>query len=148
MPRAFCTMSLVVLLGAASLLGSCGSSGLPTPAPINVQITPAQASASTGTSTGLKGSATGLTVAPVVQWWIQESQNDPGGDNCGYLTLPATSPCPYGYVVFGSVTDFPSSATYYAPSTPGTYHVVFKVEQDSTFDHVSKTATAAITVTQ
>jgi hypothetical protein len=63
------------------------------------------------------------------------------------LQPPPTSPCQYGYVIFGSVTQFPSSATYYAPLTPGTYHVTFQATQNTTFDYLSKTATATITVT-
>ena len=44
------------------------------------------------------------------------------------------------------VSQFPSSATYYAPSTPGTYHVTFEASQFTTFDHLTKTAQAVITV--
>jgi hypothetical protein len=57
------------------------------------------------------------------------------------------SACPFGHVIFGSVSQFPSSATYYAPLAPGTYHVTFEATQFTTFDHLTKTTTATINVT-
>lgn len=90
--------------------------------------------------------ASGFTETPIVRWWVQEAR-DAGGDDCGYLQLPAASPGQLGYAVFDSVTQFPSSATYYASSTPGPYHVTFQATQNTTFDYLSKTATATITVT-
>jgi hypothetical protein len=72
----------------------------------------------------------------------------PGGsDDCGYLQPPLMSRCQFGFVMFGSVTQFPSSATYYAPLTPGTYHVTFAATQFAAFDPLSRTATATLTVT-
>jgi hypothetical protein len=41
----------------------------------------------------------------------------------------------------------PGPATYHAPPTEGVYHVQFIATQFSTFDHVSATTTAAMTVT-
>jgi len=110
-------------------------------------ISPAQASVSAGGTVMLTGNATGFTQVPVVQWWVQEAQAT-GGDNCGYLQPPAASPCEFGHVIFGSVAQFPSPANYYAPSTPGTYHVVFEASQFSEFDRLTRTATATITVTR
>ena len=94
----------------------------------------------------LEGNASGFTVSPILAWWVQEA-HDAGGDDCGYLKLPPASPCPFGYLLYESVTQFPSPATYYAPQAPGTYHVTFEASQFSSFDHLSKTATATITVT-
>jgi hypothetical protein len=95
----------------------------------------------------LKGSATGFTQTPIVQWWIQEAKDAGGSDDCGYLMLPPMSACPFGHVMFSSVSLFPSSATYYAPLAPGTYHVTFEATQFTTFDHRTRTTTATIDVT-
>ncbi len=144
MPRR--ALAFVTVVASGLLLGGCGS-GLPSSSRVNLMIMPAQASVSAGGTVALTGNATGFTQTPIVQWWIQEAQAT-GGDNCGYLQPPAASPCEFGYVMFGSVSQFPSSATYYAPSTAGTYHVVFEASQFSEFDHLTKTATATITVTR
>lgn len=53
---------------------------------------------------------------------------------------------PMGYVVF-DINKFPSAAIYYAPPPAGSYRVQFSATQFSTFDHVTKTASAAVTVT-
>jgi hypothetical protein len=140
-----CALLGVLTCVAAAML-SCGN-GLPHSGDVIASITPAQASIRIGENVALTGNATGFTEAPIVRWWIQEAHDSGSGDDCGYLTLPAMSPCPYGYVVFGSVTRFPSPATYYAPSTTGTYHVTFEAIQSSEYDYLSKTVTATITVT-
>jgi len=137
----------LVLIGAILLAGCGGGSGLPSSSQVAVQITPAQTSVAVGGTVALQGSATGFTQTPIMQWWIQEAKDAGGSDDCGYLTLPPMSACQFGYVAFGSVTQFPSSATYYAPLAPGTYHVTFEASQFTTFDHLTKTATATITVT-
>ena len=140
--------TLFLVLSGIILLAACGGGvGLPHSNQVTAQITPAQTSVKVGQTTSLQGSATGFTQAPIVQWWIQEAKNSGDSDDCGYLTLPPMSVCQFGYVVFGSVTQFPSPATYYAPLTPGTYHVTFEASQFEAFDHVSKTATATMTVT-
>jgi hypothetical protein len=138
---------LLLFLICAILQVGCGGDGLPPSSQVNVLVTPAQTSVAVSGTMALKGSASGFTQAPIVQWWVEEAKDAGGSDDCGYLTLPPMSACPYGYVVFGSVSQFPSSATYYAPLTTGTYHVTFEATQFTTFDHLTKTATATITVT-
>jgi|SRR5437763_9032644 hypothetical protein len=132
-------------LMAVILLGSCGN-GLPHSSEVALMVTPAEATVATGGTISLNGDATGFTRSPIVRWWIEEA-HDAGGDDCGYFEPPPTSPCKYGYVTFVSVTQFPSSATYYAPSQPGTYHVTFQATQSSEFDYLQKTAASTITVT-
>ena len=138
-------VTLPVALIAVLLLASCGN-GLPNSSQVTVTVTPAQATIAVGGTVALDGDATGFTRSPIVVWWVQEAHNG-GGDDCGYLQPPPVSPCQYGYVIFNSVTQFPSSATYYAPLTPGTYHVTFQATQNTAFDYLSKTATATIIVT-
>lgn len=145
--RRFAIAALACVVLSVLLLGNCGSSGSPSPSQVIASITPAQSTLKTGENITLTGSATGFTAPPIVTWWIQEARSADTGDDCAYLKLPAMSPCPYGYVIFPSVTQFPSVATYYAPSTPGTYHVVFEAIQSVEYHPVSKTVTAAVTVT-
>ena len=137
----------LALIGAILLSGCGGGSGLPPSNQVTVLITPAQTSVAVGETVALKGSATGFTQTPIVEWWIQEAKDAGASDDCGYLTAPPVSSCQSGYVIFGSVTQFPSSATYYSPLAPGIYHVTFEASQFTTFDHLTKTATATITVT-
>ncbi len=137
----------LVLMGSILLSGCGGGSGLPASNQVTLLVTPSQTSVTVGGTVALKGSATGFSQAPIVQWWIQEAKDAGGSDDCGYFTPPPMSPCPFGHVTFGSVSQFPSSATYHAPLAPGTYHVTFEASQFSTFDHLTKTATATINVT-
>jgi hypothetical protein len=139
---------LLVALIVALLLVSCASGRrLPHSNQVTVTIAPAQATVAFGGTVALKGTATGFTETPIVEWWIQEARDAGGSDDCGYLQPPLMSRCEFGFVIFGSVTQFPSSAIYYAPLMPGTYHVTLEATQFATFDHVSKTATTTITVT-
>jgi len=145
MPKIVRAITLPVALIVALLFGSCGS-GLPHSGQVTASVAPAEATVAAGGTVALEGDAIGFTRSPIVLWWVQEAR-DAGGDDCGYLQPPPMSPCQYGYVIFGSVTQFPSSAIYYAPPTPGTYHVTFQATQNTTFEYLSKTATATITVT-
>jgi hypothetical protein len=139
---------VTIALNFLFLLTSCGTGGLPHTSLVTATVTPSQAMVAPGGSVTLTGAATGFTAAPIVQWYIQESKDIDFGNDCGLLTSqnPPQSGCPYGYVMFADVTTFPSSATYYAPSTPGTYHATFEASQFVEFDHLTKTAQAVITV--
>ncbi|MBZ5689533.1 MAG: hypothetical protein LAP86_31415 [Acidobacteriia bacterium] len=139
---------LLVALIVALLLDSCASGlRLPHSDQVTVTVAPAQSTVPVAGTLALSGNATGFTETPIVEWWVQEARDAGGSDDCGYLQPPLMSRCEFGFVIFGSVTQLPSSATYYAPLTPGTYHVTFEATQFATSDHVSKTATATITVT-
>lgn len=129
-------------------LTSCGTGGLPHTNQVTASVAPVQAAVPAGGSVTLTGSAKGFTASPIVSWWIQESRDIDRYNDCGLLSsqAPPQSGCPYGYVMFADVTTFPSSATYYAPSTPGTYHVTFQAMQVSEFDSLTKTVQATITV--
>ena len=139
-----------VALNLLLVLASCGTGGLPHSNQVTAKVTPSSATAASGGSVTLTGDATGFTQSPVLQWYIQESRDIDPTNNCGLLTSqsPPPSGCPYGYVMFSGVTGLPSNATYYAPSTPGTYHVTFAATQFgyALADHLTKTAQAVITV--
>ena len=132
----------------AGLVG-CGDNGLPRSGSVIPSVTPAQASVQAGGTVTLTGNATGFTRGPLVMWWIQESKQNSSMDDCGRLDSQSKdfTGCPYGFVMFHDVSEFPSEATYYAPPTPGTYHVVFRALQVAAYDSVDKQATATITVT-
>ena len=139
------TAALLFCMG----LNGCGN-GLPHSSDINMSISPAAATVAVNGTVTLVGSATGVTRDPVIQWWIQESHDVDRLRDCGILTTqlpPSPSSCPFGYVAFPNVDSFPSTAVYHPPATPGTYHVTVEMTQVVTFDSVSKTAMATITVT-
>ena len=136
---------LAAAVALVILFSDCGS-GLPHTSQVTVTVTPAQATVTTEGTLDFVGNGSGFTETPIVRWWIQEARNA-GGDDCGYLEPPPTSSCQFGYVIYGSVNVFPSAASYFAPLPPGTYHLTFEATQFSTFDHLSKTASATISVT-
>ena len=129
------------------LLAGCGS-GLPGSSSLVATITRSSAKVAANSSIALTGTGTGFTQTPLPQWQMQESSSVPN-EHCGFI-LGSTSEanftnCPMGYVVYDP-NKFPSPGTYYAPPTEGVYHVQFIATQFSTFDHVSATTTAAMTV--
>jgi hypothetical protein len=132
----------------AALLVGCGGSGLPHSGQVSVSVSPAQAAIAANGSVGLTGTAAGFTDTLLGRWWIQESYNIDRNNDCGLLSTqaPPQSGCPYGYVMYDPNMAVPSTATYYAPATPGTYHVTFEASQFVEFDHLSKTGEATITV--
>ncbi len=132
-------------------LVSCGGSGLPSSQSLTVTVTPASATLAAGGTVNLSGTANGFTQAPLVTWGMQESHKGSGLVlACGQFPTSQESftICPFGYVVYADQNTNPNPAVYHAPPTPGTYHVVFSALQIATFDSVTKTATATITVTQ
>ena len=134
------TVFLVFLLG-------CGNN-LPHSGQVSVSVSPSQATIAPNGSVTLNGTASGFTASVMGRWWIQESYEVDRIKNCGLLTTeaPPQSGCLNGYVMYDEKMAVPSTATYYAPSAPGTYHVTFEATQFDTFDHLSKTAQATITV--
>lgn len=144
------TIRVTIALNFIFLLASCGTGGLPHTNQVTASVTPSQATIAPGGSLVLTGNAVGFTASPIVRWWVQESRDIDryNYNDCGLLSsqTPPQSGCPYGYVMFADVTTFPSSATYYAPSTRGTYHVTFEASQVVEFDSLTKTVQATITV--
>jgi hypothetical protein len=135
------------VLSAICLLAACGS-GLPGSSSLAATINPPNPTLAAGATVALTGNDTGFTQTPLPQWQMQESTSV-ANQHCGFLVTSTSQAnftnCPMGYVTYDP-NKFPSTATYYAPPTPGTYHVQFIATQFSTFDHVSTTATAPVTV--
>ncbi len=111
----------VTTLVLLSVLVGCGGSG-PLPPPIE-SLSPATDSiASDGnvplvlTVSGLCGTCT----IPSVFWSIEED-----GPGCTWTTTPPAGPCPGGTLqITGANIADSFTATYFAPGTPGTYHVL------------------------
>ena len=137
-----------LLVIIAVLLSACGS-GLPSSSEISVTITPVEATIPINSTLTLHGTATGFIASPVVSWWVQESHDLDQIHNCGFAEYKDgyLTSCPFGFVVY-TLFEVPSGATYYAPPTPGTYHVTFDVWQREGFNQVEKYASATIVVTQ
>jgi hypothetical protein len=136
------------ILGFLWLPAGCGS-GLPGSSSLAAKITPPSATLTAGSTLALTGDGTGFTQTPLPQWQMQESSSVPN-EHCGFIlgsiSVANFTNCPMGYVIYDP-NKFPSPATYYAPPTQGVYHVQFIATQFSTFDHVSATTTAPMTVT-
>jgi hypothetical protein len=135
---------LIALALAASLALGCGQPHLV------ATVSPTQASVKAGGTVNLTGDQSGFTNEPLMDWWIQESYLANTKKNCGmfdYVPKDFTG-CPFGFVVYRSEVTFPGTAVYYAPQTPGVYHVTVYVVQVGDWSSLeARTATAEITVT-
>ncbi len=144
-------MRIARMVAALSLVfAGCGG-GLPHSSGVSVSIAPAQASVKAAGTVTLTGTESGFTASPIVTWWIQESKAKDFNNDCGKLDTQNKdyTGCPYGFVMFHDVETVPSTAVYYAPQAPGTYHVTLQMTQVCCwFDYLTKTAQAEITVTQ
>lgn len=142
--------SFFLICATAMVITTCGS-GIASQ--VSVAITPAQATVASGSSIDFRGDATGPSKTAFLagSWWVQESQERDPNKDCGFLVAKDASfaNCPFGYMVIGpDYPQMPSHATYFAPPTPGTYHVTFEVWWGAeAFVTTSKTAGAAVTVT-
>ena len=139
---------VALLLCLLCMLPACGS-GLPGSSTLTVTISPPNANVASGMTATFTGNGTGFSQVPLPQWQMVESTSV-ANEHCGFLIGSTQNAnftnCPMGYVVY-DINQFPSTATYYAPPTTGVYHVQFSATQFSTFDHVTKTTTAPVTVT-
>jgi hypothetical protein len=124
--RVLWVASLVLLL----VLAGCGGGG-PSPLPTN-SISPVAPAVAVNGQVLLQVTVNGLCSTcsiPDIDWSIAED-----GGTCNWITTPPTGPCPGGTLqLTGANPGISLTATYYAPSTPGTYHVdagaiLFKVK--------------------
>lgn len=104
-------LRLFLVTGVVATIFGCGGNGLPHTNQVTATVTPAAATVAPGGSVTLTGEATGFTTGPIVDWYIQESKDIDFINDCGLLTSqnPPQSGCPYGYVMFDDVTQFPST---------------------------------------
>ena len=129
------------------LLICCGGCG--NPSRTVATVTPDQATVQPGGTVTLVGSLRGDEAHPALAWWIEESKELNSKNTCGKLdTAPKDfTGCPFGFVMYHPEFTIASTATYFAPQTPGTYHVVVTFGWLSYADWVETTATASIVVT-
>ncbi len=134
-------------------LAGCGGQSLPPESALSASVSPAQATVKVNSTLSLQANGTGFTDFSAVGavWWMQESPGSLVTHNyCGDVNskpVPSFADCPYGYVAYSTASGLPNTALYYAPPTPGTYHPVVLVCQNSGYQAACQQATAAITVT-
>jgi hypothetical protein len=138
-------MFLMLVVGTFVVVG-CGRPHL------IATISPTEATVKAGGTVTLAGDQSGFTNEPVTQWWIQESKRANPKITCGMFDFVPKdfTGCPFGFVVYRTYSMFPGTAVYYAPSTPGVYHVTVGILQAGEWSSSleERTATASITVTQ
>ena len=144
----------ILALSTLCLVGCGANSGLPPSSSVTLTLAPAQSTIGAGGTVTLQATVSGFTAPPYLSWWMQE-QHDAGmtgSENCDDIkpvNQDLIPTCRFGYIVVDSMQQDSSTATYHAPSTPGTYHVTFWATQTSTTvigEWVEKRATASITV--
>jgi hypothetical protein len=88
---------------------------------VTVSVSPATATVSENGQMAFKATITGECegCVPTITWSISEDSES----NCTWIETPPTGPCPGGTV---QVPEFSGSltATYFAPNTSGSFHIV------------------------
>jgi hypothetical protein len=137
-------LGIVFLLLAIS---GCGGGGGFNPDKVTVSVSPANPMIATSATVELHASVQGLCstcAAAINEWNVTENNDDP---SCNWFDTPPTQPCPGGTIQKtaggGPLTTL--TATYHAPSSAGTFHVV--AEWCLCFgSSVTKDGTSVITV--
>jgi hypothetical protein len=119
----------------------CGGGGY-NPNDVVVSVSPASATVSENGQLAFKATVTGLCQGcqpSLLMWSISEDSDS----SCIWVATPPTVPCPGGTV---QVTEFEGSltATYFAPSSSGTFHLVASEFVTPT---ETKQGTSVVTVT-
>lgn len=138
--RALCGSLALLIIAVA-----CGG-GNTNPANVMVTVSPAAATITENGQVTLNARVTGLCsgCVPSIDSWIVTENN---GEGCTWTTTPPDGPCPGGTIQEAPPGN-PSATlqvTYFAPSTPSTYHVEATTYIISN-PIVAKTGTSVITV--
>jgi hypothetical protein len=139
---------LLVLL---IVIAGCGGGGGYNPNNVTVNVSPAVATVAENGQVPLQATVNGLcsTCAPSIYLWYISENGASNGGICDWYNTPPTVSCPAGTIqeTAGPLSDT-LTVTYYAPSTPGTYHVIAEWFDSGFFGSASttKTGTAVITV--
>ncbi|WP_148210101.1 hypothetical protein [Candidatus Korobacter versatilis] len=141
--RDFLSVGLLALLIG---LSGCGGSTHSTVNDVTVSVTPASATVAASGQVKLTAVMSGCgssCPAPAFTWSIVELQtNGASGSQCNWETTPPPGPCPDGTL---EVTSDFTTATFHAPSSSGTIHVVAQLTGLGN-PPTTKTGTATITI--
>lgn len=154
-------ISVVPALIALSLVCACGA-GAPTAKSVRLTVTAAQPSITTSQTTTLTATfdlskADGYIPTGSV-WYITETHNATANDcsfDIGHQGDATPGECPSGVVTYDKAGEkagntMAENATYFPPSTPGTYPITYGVEFQDYYDSTSRqyvSAQTAIEVT-
>lgn len=134
---------LTAMIGANMFLEGCGGSSKKV-TPVDIQISPAATTIPVNSSVDLQASGSSLVKYTTVVWEVQEEDIHCTTESAP--PQPPSPPCPSGWIwESATVAVLPqTTATYYSPSQPGTYHVVAVAQ---TLDGSTGQAISTITVT-
>ena len=144
--RALC--GLFVLLIAIAGCGS-GASGIGfNPNNVTVSVSPPTAAILTNGQVPLQATVQGLSSGYIssISFWIV-AENPPGAECATFVGIVPPGPCPAGTVQLADGSEL--TVTYFAPSTPGTYHLSAQWDYSPNFNgppSVIKIGTSVITV--
>jgi hypothetical protein len=139
--RTLCVGSLVLLV----LITGCGGGSGFNPNNVTVNITPAAPTVAANGQATLQVMVNGMcqTCGPSAIRWTVTENNSP--TDCQWVDTPPAGPCPAGTIqVTGANPGTSLTATYFAPDTPGTYHVV--AEAFIALGFPTKKGTSVVTV--
>jgi hypothetical protein len=138
--RALCVGSLVLLV----FITGCGGGGGFDPNKVTVSITPAAPTVAANGQATLQVMVDGMCptcATSAIIWSVTENSST----DCDWIDTPPTGPCPAGTIqLTGANPGTSLTATYFAPSLPGTYHVV--AEAFIALGFPTKTGTSVVTV--
>jgi hypothetical protein len=144
--RALCVVPLVLLVVIAGC--GAGSTGSFNPDNVTVSVSPATATITTNGQVPLQATVLGLSsisISDISAWTVAE--NPIGANYATDVGIIPPEPCPAGTIQI--LTGGELTVTYFAPSTPGTYHVNAEWEDFVNFTGppiATKTGTSVITV--
>jgi hypothetical protein len=144
-PEWFVNVLAFVLLTVSA---GCGTGYKLNPNNVSVSVSPAAAATSTNGQVQLQATVQGLgsgDLSSISLWTITEN---PSGANCATdVGIVPPGPCPAGTIQIAGGDEL--TVTYFAPSTPGTYHVNAEWEDFVNLTGppiATKTGTSVITV--
>jgi hypothetical protein len=115
------------LLVVTTAMTGCSTGGGFNANNVTVTVSPATAAVPASGKAVLMATVHGLcsTCVPSINLWYVNENNPANGSICDWFTTPPTAPCPAGTIQLTEGGDSSTlTVTYFAPSTPGTYHVV------------------------
>ncbi len=139
-----CLLAFLLLIVSAG----CGTGNKLNPANVSVSVSPANATISTNGQVPLQATVQGLPSAYIsmISFWTI-TENPSGADCATDVGITPPGPCPAGTIQLVSADEL--TVTYFAPSTPGTYHINAEWEDFVNFTGppaATQTGTSVITV--